>query len=109
MSIQTSKTLWASGLFAAVIAMGQLSKSDAQEQQQSLMAYCEGVVIWEVEKRRGIPLANRAGHLDWNDRINVAEQCPGMRPAGPAIDDDYRAPARLAMPETVPIQQIVQF
>lgn len=107
MSIQTSKTLWAGVLFAAVLVMGQLSKGEAQDQQEWLTSYCTDAAVWAAEEARGVPLNRRTGQPDY--RNIAAEQCPGMRPARPAIDDDYRAPARLAMPDTAPIQQYVQF
>lgn len=107
MSPQLSKTLWAGALLVSVVAMGQLSKSDAQEEQEWLTSYCTDAAIWAAEEARGVPLNRRTGQPDY--RGIAAEQCPGMRPAGSAIDDDYRAPARLAMPDTAPIHQYVQF
>ncbi|MGO3058831.1 MAG: hypothetical protein ACTID3_18090 [Halomonas sp.] len=107
MSIQTSKTLWACALLGAVLTMGHLSKGEAQDQQEWLTSYCTDAAVWAAEEARGVPLNRRTGQPDY--RNIAAEQCPGMRPARPAIDDDYRAPARLAMPDTAPIQQLVQF
>lgn len=107
MSIQQSKTLWAGVLFGAVIVMGQLSKTDAQDHQEWLTAYCTEAAVWAAEEARGVPLNKRTGQPDY--RGIADEQCPGMRPAAPAIDDDYRVPAQLAMPDTAPIQQLVQF
>ncbi|MGP9499561.1 hypothetical protein [Halomonas sp. AOP43-D1-4] len=107
MTIQQSKTLWAGALVAAVLVMGHLSKGEAQDQEEWLTDYCTDAAVWAFEEHRGVPLSERTGQPDY--RGIAAEQCPGMRPAGPAIDDDYRAPARLAMPETAPIQQLVQF
>ncbi|RUR34504.1 hypothetical protein [Vreelandella nanhaiensis] len=107
MSIQLSKTLWAGALLGAVLVMSHLSKGEAQDQQQWLTAYCTEAAVWAAEEARGVPLNQRTGQPDY--RGIAAEQCPGMRPAGPAIDDDYRAPARLAIPDAAPIQQLVQF
>ncbi|MGP9679940.1 hypothetical protein ACT3TC_15040 [Halomonas sp. AOP27-A1-41] len=107
MSIQLTKTVWAGALVAAVLVMGHLSKSDAQDHEEWLTDYCTDAAVWAFEEHRGIPLSQRTGQPDYKGI--AAEQCPGMRPAGPAIDDDNRAPARLAMPETAPIQQLVQF
>ncbi|MBZ5489172.1 hypothetical protein HW452_16755 [Halomonas aquamarina] len=107
MSTQLSKGLWAGALFTAVLAMGQLSKGEAQDQQEWLTSYCTDAAIWAAEEARGVPLNRRTGQPDY--RGIAAEQCPGMRPAAPAIDDEHRVPARLAMPDTAPINQYVQF
>ncbi|RUR43337.1 hypothetical protein [Vreelandella populi] len=107
MSTQLTKTLWAGALFSVVVAMGQLSKGEVKEQQEWLVGYCTDAAVWAAEEARGVLLNQRTGQPDY--RNIAAEQCPGMRPAGPAIDDDYQAPARLAMPDTAPAQQLVQF
>ncbi|RUR51497.1 hypothetical protein [Vreelandella populi] len=107
MSTQLTKSLWAGALLVSVVTMSQLSKSDAQEKQERLTSYCTDAAVWAAEEARGVPLNQRTGQPDY--RGIAAEQCPGMRPAGPAIDDDYRAPARLAMPDTAPVQEYVQF
>ena len=83
MSQQRTNTKWAIALLASVTAMGMLA--EAEDQQRDVLAYCEGVAVLEAEKARGVPLDQRVGHYDWDDSINVAEQCPGMRPAGPAL------------------------
>lgn len=107
MSKQATKLLWAAFLFVALLVMGQLSKGEAQEQADWLISYCTDAAVWQAEEARGVPLNQRTGQPNY--RGIAAEQCPGMRPARPAIDDDYRAPARLAMPDTAPVQQLVQF
>lgn len=108
MSTQRTNTKWAVALLAVVAAMGMLAEGEAEDQERDVLAYCEGVAVFEAEKARGVPLEQRVGHRDWDDSINVPEQCPGMRPAGPALPDDV-SPARLAMPDTVPFNQFVQF
>ena len=108
MSQQRTNTKWAIALLATVTAMGMLAEGEAEDQERDVLAYCEGVAVFEAEKARGVPLDQRVGHRDWDDSIDVPEQCPGMRPAGPALPSDY-SPARLAMPETVPFNQFVQF
>ncbi|WP_249976105.1 hypothetical protein [Vreelandella olivaria] len=102
MSKQRTNTVWAVGLLAVIAALGMLAEGEAEDAQRSLLMYCEGVAIWEAEKARGVPRDQRAGHLDWDNRIDVAQQCPGMRPALPALND-------YAMPSIVPVNQIVQF
>ncbi|MDN3561679.1 hypothetical protein [Vreelandella neptunia] len=108
MSTQRTNTKLAIALLAVVAAMGMLAEGEAEDQERDVLAYCEGVAVFEAEKARGVPLEQRVGHRDWDDSINVPEQCPGMRPAGPALPTDV-SPARLAMPETVPFNQFVQF
>lgn len=85
MSISRTNTVWAVGLLAVVAALGMVAEGDAEDQQRDLLVYCEGVAVFEAEKARGVPLDQRVGHRDWDNSINVAEQCPGMRPAGPAL------------------------
>ena len=107
MSTQRTNTKWAIGLAAVVTAMGMLAEGEAEDAQRDVLAYCEGVAVFAAEQARGVPLENRVGHRDWDDTINVEEQCPGMRPALPALDD--YAPAQYAMPTAVPVNQLVQF
>lgn len=109
MSNQRTNTKWAVALLALVAAMGMLAEGEAEDAERDVLVYCEGVAVFEAEKARGVPLENRTGHYDWDDSIDVAEQCPGMRPAAPASEPYYSAPAQLAMPETVPLHQLVQF
>ncbi|WP_237673494.1 hypothetical protein [Vreelandella profundi] len=85
MSQQHTNAKWAIGLVAIVATMGLLAEGEAEDQQRDVLVYCEGVVVFEVEKLRGVPLDQRVGHRDWDDSIDVAEQCPGMRPAAPAL------------------------
>ncbi|MGQ7253939.1 hypothetical protein [Vreelandella titanicae] len=108
MSISRNNTVWVVGLLAVVAALGMTAEGEAEDQERDVLAYCEGVAVFEAEKARGVPLEQRVGHRDWDDSINVPEQCPGMRPVGPALPTDV-SPARLAMPETVPFNQFVQF
>ena len=82
MSKQATKLLWAAGLFIALLAMGQLSKGEAQEEAAWLNAYCTDAAIWAAEEARGVPLALRTGQPDFKGIAE--EQCPGMRPAAPA-------------------------
>ena len=108
MKQQTKNALWAAALVGIIATMGALAGNDTHaEQEQSVSSYCEGVAVFAAEEARGVPLKNRTGHRDWDDGINVAEQCPGMRPAGPALNE--YAPARYAMPETATDNQFVQF
>lgn len=107
MSTKTQRALIAGAAVAAILTLGHLSKGEAQDQQEWLTSYCTDAAIWAAEEARGVPLNHRTGQPDY--RNIAAEQCPGMRPARPAIDYDYRAPAQLAMPDTAPLQQYVQF
>jgi len=85
MSKQRTNTVWAVSLLAVIAALGMLAEGEAEDKQRGLLVYCEGVAVFEAEKARGVPLANRTGHRDWDNSIDVAESCPGMRPAGPAL------------------------
>jgi hypothetical protein len=105
MSNQATKLLWAAFLFVALLVMGQLSKGEAQEEADWLISYCTDAAVWQAEEARGVPLNQRTGQPDY--RGIAAEQCPGMRPAAPALDE--YAPAQYAMPDTVPVNQLVQF
>lgn len=107
MSPQAIKTLCAAFLVIAVLVMGYLSKGEAQEEADWLVSYCTDAAIWAAEEARGVPLSERTGQPDYKDIAE--EQCPGMKPAAPAIQPHYSAPAQLAMPETVPVHQLVQF
>ena len=95
MSQQRTNTVWAVALLAVIATMSLLAEGEADDKQRGVLAYCEGVAVFAAEEARGVPLANRVGHCDWDDSINVAEQCPGMRPAAPALPQ--------------PAYQIVQF
>lgn len=86
MKQQTKNGLWAGALVGIIGVMGALAGHDADAgHKQRVMSYCEGVAVFEAEKARGVPLSKRVGHRDWDDRIDVVEQCPGMRPAAPAV------------------------
>ena len=83
MSKQATKLLWAAFLFVALLVMGQLSKSEAQEEAEWLTSYCTDAAIWAAEEARGVPLNQRTGQPDYK---GIAEEsCPGMRPAAPAV------------------------
>ena len=90
MSNQRTNTKWAVALLALVAAMGMLAEGEAEDAERDVLVYCEGVAVFEAEKARGVPLENRTGHYDWDDSIDVAEQCPGMRPAAPAVKSRER-------------------
>ncbi|GEK50931.1 hypothetical protein [Vreelandella venusta] len=90
MSNQRTNTKWAVALLALVAAMGMLAEGEAEDAERDVLVYCEGVAVFEAEKARGVPLENRTGHYDWDDSIDVAEQCPGMRPAAPALKSRER-------------------
>lgn len=87
--------------------MGMLSKAESEEENEWLAKYCKDAAIWAAEEARGVPLNQRTGQPDY--RGIAEESCPGMRPAVPSLDNHYRSPAQLAMPDTVPLQQLVQF
>ncbi|PKG49640.1 hypothetical protein [Halomonas sp. MES3-P3E] len=106
MSTKTQRALLAGAAITAVLVLGQLSQGEAKEQDDWLTTYCTDAAVWQAEEARGVPLELRTGQPDYK---GIAENsCPGMRPAGPALPSDY-SPARLAMPETVPFNQFVQF
>lgn len=105
MSTKTQRALLAVGAIAAVLVMGQLSKGEAREQEDWLISYCKDAAIWAAEEARGVPLNQRTGQPDY--RGIAAESCPGMRPAAPALNE--YVPAQFAMPDTVPVNQLVQF
>ncbi len=73
----------AAALVALAQVSGWLAATDRQVERASLKAYCTGVATWSAEAARGVPLNRRTGHPDYDER--AAEDCPGMRPAGPAI------------------------
>lgn len=107
MSYQATKAVWAAFMILAVTVLGQLSQGEAEEQSDWLVSYCRDAAIWAAEEARGVPLEKRTGQPDYK---GIAEEhCPGMRPAAPALDTDATSPAQLAMPDTVPFQQLVQF
>ena len=66
-------------------ALGWMAATDRQVERASLEAYCQGVVTWQVEASRGIAAEQRTGHPDYEQR--AAEDCPGLRPALPAITE----------------------
>lgn len=106
MSTKIQRALLAGVAVAAVLALGQLSKGEAIEQEDWLVDYCTDAAVWAAEEARGVPISDRTGQPDYKGI--AAGSCPGMRPAGPALPEDV-SPARLAMPETVPFNQFVQF
>ncbi|MBT2788081.1 MULTISPECIES: hypothetical protein [unclassified Halomonas] len=107
MSCQATKAVWAAFMILAVTVLGQLSQSEAEEQSDWLVSYCTDVAIWAAEEARGVPLEQRTGQPDYK---GIAEEsCPGMRPAAPSLNTGGNSPAQLAMPDTVPFQQLVQF
>lgn len=107
MSIQRTNTKWALCLAAVIATMAMLAEGEAEDAQRDVLAYCEGVAVFAAEQARGVPLERRVGHRDWDDRINVAEQCPGMRPAAPAANSsEFIVSSRGYAPLPV---QIVQF
>lgn len=88
MSKQATKLLCAAFLFVALLAMGQLSKGEAQEEAEWLTAYCTDAAVWAAEEARGVPLNQRTGQPDYK---GIAEEsCPGMRPAAPALTTQQR-------------------
>lgn len=107
MSNQAAKALWVAIMLLSIAVLGQLSQREAEEQSDWLVSYCTDAAIWAAEEARGVPLEQRTGQPDYK---GIAEEhCPGMRPAAPALDTDATSPAQLAMPDTVPFQQLVQF
>lgn len=108
MTTRTQRTLLGGTALAALLALGQITQHDAERQRSWLVAYCTDAAVWQAEEARGVPLNQRTGAPDY--RGIAAESCPGMRPAGPALDDERQAPARIAMPDTAgaPVQ-LVQF
>lgn len=79
MSTQATKFLWAAALLIALLVMGQLSKGEAQEQDDWLTAYCTDAAVWAAEEARGVPINQRIGQPDYK---GIAEEsCPGMRGA----------------------------
>lgn len=70
-------------LAALAHAGGWMAATDRQVSRASLEAYCQGVVTWKVEASRGVAEEQRTGHPDYEQRAE--EDCPGMRPALPAI------------------------
>ncbi|APC45924.1 hypothetical protein QHH_12 [Halomonas phage QHHSV-1] len=75
--------LCAAALVALFHLTGWLQATDRQVSRASLEAYCTGVAVWSAEASRGIAPERRTGHPDYDERAE--EDCPGMRPAGPAI------------------------
>lgn len=66
-------------IVVAIIVLGQLSKSEAQEQSDWLIVYCNDAATWAAEEERNVPLNERTGQPDYK---GIAEDhCPGMRPA----------------------------
>ncbi|MCC5904127.1 MAG: hypothetical protein JJT87_19620 [Halomonas sp.] len=107
MSNEAVKALWVAIMLVSVTVLGQLSQREEEEQSDWLISYCTDSAVWAAEEARGIPLEQRTGQPDYR---GIAEaSCPGMRPAAPLLDLDHRSPTQLAMPDTVPFQQLVQF
>jgi hypothetical protein len=77
-----NRAMWILLLAAVIAGIGWLDATDRQAQQQAHIQYCEGVATWMVEAERGIDPLRRTGHPDW--REIAEEECPGLRPAGPA-------------------------
>lgn len=75
-------------LAAVISAAIWVSDTDREVQQASLEQYCADAALWAAEESRGVPLAHRRGQPDY--RGIAAEQCPGMRPAGPALRTEAR-------------------
>lgn len=68
-----------------LLALGALSLVDGHDralEEASLERYCEDAAVWAYEDAQGVPVNQRTGQPDY--RGIAAEQCPGMRPAGPA-------------------------
>ena len=107
MSNQAAKALWVAIMLVSIAVLGQLSQREEEEQSDWLVSYCTDAAIWAAEEARGVPLEQRTGQPDYKGIAK--EHCPGMRPAAPALDIDSPSPAQLAMPDTVPFQQLVQF
>lgn len=107
MNPQAKKSLCLGFLISAVLVMSYLSKGEAQDEAEWLTRYCTDAAIWAAEEARAVPLEERTGQPDYKGIAE--EQCPGMKPAAPAIAPHYSTPAQLAMPETVPVHQLVQF
>ncbi|WGI23662.1 hypothetical protein QEN58_09860 [Halomonas alkaliantarctica] len=107
MSNQAAKALWVAIMLISIAVLGQLYQREAEEQSDWLVSYCTDAAIWAAEEARGVPLEKRTGQPDYK---GIAEEhCPGMRPSAPALETDTTSPAQLAMPETLPFQQLVQF
>lgn len=84
--ITAAKILAVGALLAGLVHAGSwMAATDQQVSRASLQAYCQGVVTWEVEASRGVAPEHRTGHPDYEER--AAEDCPGMRPALPAITE----------------------
>ncbi|NIC05224.1 hypothetical protein [Billgrantia bachuensis] len=86
-----------------LVAMTWVTRMDEHVASASLEQYCEDAAIWAAEEARGVPLNERAGQPDWENK--AAEQCPGMRPALPA----YQVASPSVFPATQPQRQLVQF
>lgn len=76
---KTLAILAVAGLIAATL---WVTRMDALIASASLEQYCEDAALWAAEEARGVPINERAGQPDWENK--AAEQCPGMRPALPA-------------------------
>lgn len=88
---------------ALIAAMAWVTRMDEQVASVSLEQYCRDAAIWAAEEARGVPLEERVGQPDYENK--AAEQCPGMRPALPA----YQVASPSAFPVTQPQRQLVQF
>lgn len=71
-------------LAGAVSALIWVTGTDREVEKAAMADYCHAVAIWQAEAARGIDPHHRTGHPDYDER--AAEDCPGMRPAGPAVD-----------------------
>lgn len=67
------------GVVALLAAMAYAGNADHAEAEREHLRYCERVVNFEADARRGIQLTHRRGHADW--RGIAADTCPGMKPA----------------------------
>ncbi|WP_311949307.1 hypothetical protein [Halomonas piscis] len=72
----TRGALALAGIIAAMVALGAISKSDAEVRQQALNRYCEGVAIWRAEALRGIEPTRRAGRPE--GRHSADERCDDL-------------------------------
>lgn len=86
-----------------LVATTWVTRMDEQVASVSLEQYCRDAAIWAAEEARGVPIEQRAGQPDWENK--AADVCPGMRPAQPA----YQVASPGDFPATQPQRQLVQF